>query len=137
VSASDLPTVNAILNAIATIFLLLGYVKIKRRQRIAHQRLMIAAVISSALFLITYLIYHSQVGSVPYPHYDWTRPLYFIILIPHVVLAAVMVPFILLALWHALHQRFEKHRSLTRWVWPVWMFVSVSGIAVYVMLYLR
>lgn len=133
----DLPSLNAIFNTIAAILLLFGYIMIKRRNRTSHQQLMLAAVIVSAFFLISYLIYHSQVGSVPYPHYDWTRTLYFIILIPHVILAALMVPFILLALWHALHQRFDKHVRITRWLWWVWMFVSVSGIAVYLMLYVR
>lgn len=131
----DLPTLNAILNAFSAALLLFGFINIKRRNRSAHKRFMIAAVISSALFLTSYLIYHSQVGSVPYQYHDWTRPLYFIILIPHVILAAVMVPFILIALWHAFHQHFDRHRRITRWLWWVWMYVSISGIAVYLMLY--
>ena len=96
---------------------------------------MTAALASSTLFLISYLIYHYSAGSVPYPHHDWTRPLYFAILIPHVILATFMVPFILMAVRHAWQGRFDRHKRLTRWVWPVWMFVSVSGVAIYLMLY--
>lgn len=132
---SILPSINAALNAISAVFLTFGYVNIKRGRRDMHKKFMIAALISSALFLTTYLIYHNAVGSVPYPHHDWTRPLYFAILIPHVILAALMTPFIVIAVAHALNGRFEKHRRIVRWLWPVWMFVSVSGILVYVMLY--
>ena len=96
---------------------------------------MTAALASSTLFLISYLIYHYSAGSVPYPHHDWTRPLYFAILIPHGILATFMVPFILMAVRHAWQGRFDRHKRLTRWVWPVWMFVSVSGVAIYLMLY--
>ena len=132
---SILPSINAALNAISAILLTFGYVNIKRGHRDTHKKFMIAALISSALFLTTYLIYHNAVGSVSYPHHDWTRPLYFAILIPHVILAALMTPFIVIAVAHALNGRFEKHRRIVRWLWPVWMFVSVSGIVVYVMLY--
>jgi len=136
VNVSNLPTINAILNGISVILLTIGYVQIKRGNPAVHRKFMISAVISSAVFLTTYLIYHYYAGSVPYPHHDWTRPLYFIILIPHVILAAVMVPFILAALYFAFKSKFEKHKKIARWVWPVWMFVSLSGIAVYLMLYI-
>lgn len=96
---------------------------------------MITALVTSALFLTSYLIYHFNVGSVPYPLNDWTRPVYFTILIPHTILATVMTPFILIAVWQALKSNFEKHKKIVHWVWPVWMFVSVSGVAVYFMLY--
>jgi uncharacterized membrane protein YozB (DUF420 family) len=131
----DLPTLNATLNAISSIFLILGYIAIRRQNITTHKHRMIAAVIASALFLVFYLVYHAHVGSTPYPHYDWTRPLYFAVLIPHVILAAIMVPFILMLLWYAFRQRFDRHRRLARWVWPVWIFVSFSGVIVYVMLY--
>ncbi len=130
-----LATVNAALNLTSATLLTIGYVNIRRDRQETHRRFMLAALTSSALFLISYLIYHYTVGSVPYPRQDWTRPVYFAILIPHVLLAALMVPFILVAVRHALKQRFEKHRRIMRWVWPVWMFVSVSGIVVYLMLY--
>lgn len=132
---SILPSINASLNAISAILLTFGYINIKRGRRDTHRKFMIAALISSGLFLTTYLIYHNGVGSVPYPHHNWTRPVYFAILIPHVILAALMTPFIVIAVFHALKGRFEKHRRIVRWLWPVWMFVSVSGIAVYLMLY--
>lgn len=131
----DLPTLNATLNLISAVFLTLGYIYVKRGKPEVHRKMMIGALVSSALFLIFYLIYHEAVGSVPYPKQDWTRPVYFAILIPHVVLAALMVPFILLAVWHAFRGAFAKHTRITRWLWPVWMFVSVSGVAVYLMLY--
>ena len=134
-NAHDLPTINAILNSISGILLALGFIQIKRQRIQAHKRLMLSALTASVLFLTSYLIYHARVGSVPYPHFDWTRPLYFVVLIPHVILAAAMVPFILLMVRHALRGRFDAHRRLARWVWPVWMFVSVSGVVVYTMLY--
>ena len=135
-TTGDLPTLNAALNGFSTILLLFGYIQIKKGQRDRHRLFMIAAVIVSAAFLTSYLIYHYQVGSVPYPHHDWTRPLYFAILIPHIILAGVMSPFIIAALWFAVKGDFERHKRLTRRVWPVWMFVSLSGIAVYFMLYI-
>lgn len=136
-SITDLPTVNAILNSIATVLLILGRMAIKKNNRDRHKKIMLGAFFSSAIFLTTYLIYHYEVGSVPYPHHDWTRPIYFIILIPHIILAGVMTPFILAALYFALKQKFDKHLKLVRWVWPVWIFVSISGIIIYAMLYLR
>ena len=96
---------------------------------------MIGALAASILFLISYLIYHSQVGSVPYPYHDWTRPVYFAILIPHVILAAVNVPFVLIIVRRAWRGDFERHRALARWVWPSWIFVCVSGVVIYLMLY--
>ncbi len=135
-SIQDLPTINASLNLLSTIFLLLGYINVKRGNRDTHKRFMVSALVSSAVFLICYLFYHSQVGSVPYPHHDWTRPLYFAVLIPHIILAAVMSPFILIAVWFAFREKFEKHRKIVRWLWPVWMYVSVSGVVIYLMLYI-
>jgi putative membrane protein len=130
-----LPTINALLNLTSAVLLFAGRVMIKRGRQETHKRLMLSALVSSALFLISYLIYHAIVGSVPYAYHDWTRTLYFAILIPHSILAAVMVPFIITAVWLALHQKFDKHRRIVRWLWPVWIFVSLSGIVVYAMLY--
>lgn len=130
-----LPTINAVFNLISTVLLTLGFLAIKSQDKARHKKLMLSAVVSSALFLIGYLIYHYQVGSVPYPHHDWTRPVYYTILIPHVILAALMVPPILYLLWQALHDRFEKHARVARFVWPVWMFVSITGVTIYLMLY--
>ena len=134
-TAAGLPDLNAGLNALSALFLGLGYFLIRRRRRRMHMRAMLAALVTSALFLCSYLLYHWTVGSVPYPHQDWTRWLYFAVLIPHAVLAMVMVPFILLSLWHAYRKQFGRHARITRWVWPVWMYVSVSGVVVYAMLY--
>jgi putative membrane protein len=127
--------VNASLNFVSAVLLTLGYLAIKRGNRERHRAYMVSALGSSAMFLICYLIYHANVGSVPYMRQDWTRPLYFIILIPHVALAGIMVPFILAAVYYALKGRFDRHTRITRWLWPVWMFVSISGVVVYLMLY--
>lgn len=128
-------TLNAALNLVSTVFLLFGYIMIRRQKQATHKKLMIAALVSSALFLVSYLVYHSRVGSVPYPYDDWTRTLYLVILIPHIILAALMVPFIITGVLYAFTKRFERHRRLMRLVWPVWMYVSVSGVLVYLMLY--
>lgn len=135
IEVSNLPALNAFLNFCATILLILGFVQIKKGRRAVHKKIMIAALAVSAMFLTSYLVYHAQAGSVPYPRYDWTRPVYFSILIPHIILAAVMSPFILLAVFHALKGRFEKHAKIVRWIWPVWIFVSISGVIIYLMLY--
>ena len=129
-------SLNAILNAIAAGLLLAGRFRIKEKQDIhGHRRVMVLALGASGVFLVSYLVYHAQVGSVPYPWHDWTRPLYFGILVPHIILAAAMLPFIFMALFRALRQEFDHHRKLVRWVWPVWVFVSFSGVAVYLLLY--
>ena len=132
---TDFPTINAILNLISTVLLILGRSRIKRGNRPAHKRIMILALFSSTVFLLFYVIYHANVGSVPYLHQDWTRPLYFLILIPHIILAALMGPFILLAVFYALRARYDKHQRIVRWIWPVWIYVSISGVVIYLMLY--
>lgn len=132
---SDLSTLNALLNAVSATLLIAGYRYIKKGEQEKHKRFMVGALVVSALFLTSYLIYHYYVGSVPYPHHDWTRPVYFIILIPHVILAGIMTPFILVAVWFALKAQFERHRKLVKWVWPVWIYVSLSGVVIYLMLY--
>lgn len=134
-SPADLPVLNASLNTLSTVLLIQGYRRIKEQDRQGHKRYMLSALISSALFLVSYLVYHYLVGSVPYPRHDWTRPLYLAILIPHVILAAGMVPFIFILVWRAWREDFARHRRLARWVWPVWIFVSISGVVVYLMLY--
>lgn len=136
-SLNDLPTVNALLNLLSATLLLGGFIYIKRGQRDTHKKFMLAALACSGLFLSSYLIYHFNVGSVPYPYHDWTRPLYFAILIPHVILAVLMTPFIFVLVRRAFREDFGKHRKLARIIWPVWMFVSVTGVVIYAMLYLR
>jgi putative membrane protein len=133
--ASDLPALNAILNSTSAVLLVLGYRFIRRGNRGAHRFSMLAAVAVSALFLVSYLVYHAEVGSVPFRGQGWIRPIYFTVLATHVVLAAVILPFVLAVLRRALLARFEAHRRLARWVLPVWLYVSVSGVVVFVMLY--
>jgi putative membrane protein len=134
-TATDLPDINAGLNTLSTVFLVLGYIAIRRGQRQHHKLAMLAALVSSLLFLCSYVLYHYHVGSVPYPHHGWTRPLYFAILIPHIILAALNAPLVVVVVWRAWREDFTRHRRLARWVWPVWLFVSLSGVAVYAMLY--
>ena len=131
----NLADLNAILNTISTMFLLIGFYQIKSGNRERHKKFMLAALTTSLLFLTSYVIYHANVGSVAYPYNDWTRPIYFAILIPHVILAVAQLPFIVMLVWWAFHGKFDKHKKLARIVWPVWMFVSVSGVTVYLMLY--
>ena len=131
----DLPTLNAFLNGISAILLVIGRIQIRRGRRDLHKRFMISALVSSSLFLVFYLFYHYNVGSVRYLHFDWTRPLYLTILATHTILAAVMTPFIIAAVVFAVKKRFDRHRRITVWVWPVWIYVSITGIVVYLMLY--
>ncbi|MFP4502967.1 MAG: DUF420 domain-containing protein [Candidatus Hydrogenedentota bacterium] len=133
---ATLPTVNALLNGIAICFLIAGWLAIKRMHSARlHKRMMIGALAASAAFLVCYVIYHAQAGSVPYHGEGLLRIVYFAILIPHVILAALMVPFIAAAVYYALRGRFDRHTAITRWLWPVWMFVSVTGVVIYFMLY--
>ena len=112
-----------------------GVVLIRRRRRTAHKRVMIAAVITSTLFLVSYLYYHSQVGSVRFQGQGLVRPVYFAILLTHTVLAAAVVPLVLVTIIRALRGRFEKHRRSARWTYPVWLYVSLTGVVIYLMLY--
>jgi len=132
---NPLPTLNAALNLIAFSFLLLGYRSVKRGDVTGHWRFMSLALLSSALFLGSYLYYHYNVGSVTYEGAGWVKGLYLLILVPHVILATLQVPFILWAVWAALKRKFSLHVRLVRWVWPVWVYVSVTGVLVYLMLY--
>ena len=134
-SIADLPTIYTSLNAVSLFLLIRGYSYIKRGDQETHKKYMISATIVSALFLVLYLIYHYKFGSVAYQHQNWTRPVYFAVLIPHIIMAALMGPFILWLLSLAIRLKFEIHRKLARFVWPVWVFVSASGIVVYLMLY--
>ena len=131
----DLPTLNAALNATSAVLLVLGYVLIRRGKREAHRRAMLGAVSCSALFLVSYLVYHAQVGSVRFQGQGWIRTLYFTILLTHTVLAAAIVPLVLLTLTRALQQRFDRHRRLARITFPLWAYVSVTGVVIYWMLY--
>lgn len=131
----DLPVVNATLNATAATLLVYGYTLIRAKQVEKHRRVMIAAFAVSVVFLLCYLVYHAQVGSVAFTKTGWIRPVYFSILLTHTVLA-VAVPFLAItALWRAWRGEFDRHRRIARWAFPIWLYVSVTGVIVYLMLY--
>jgi putative membrane protein len=135
ISVSDLPTVNALLNSASALFLVTGYIFIRRRQVNRHKACMVAAFALSVAFLTSYVIYHAQVGSVPFRGSGWIRPVYFTILISHVSLAATVVPLAVVTLARALRGTFERHRRIARWTLPIWLYVSVTGVVVYWMVY--
>ena len=132
---TDLPHLNAALNATSTVLLITGWILIKRRRIEQHRICMIAAVIVSSLFFMSYGIYHGAIGSKPFPGTGTIRTVYFAILIPHVVLAALSLPPILISFARGLRRDDVRHRRIARWTMPVWLFVSVTGVIVYVMLY--
>jgi uncharacterized membrane protein YozB (DUF420 family) len=142
-SMNDLPAINAGFNALAACLLGLGFFFIRRKNKRAHRWCMIAAFVASVLFLAGYLTYHSYVAHVlhkgPTVFRDpaWFRPIYLLILSTHTVLAAVIVPMVLMTLWRAYKERFEAHRKLARWTWPIWMYVSVTGVVIYYLLYVK
>jgi uncharacterized membrane protein YozB (DUF420 family) len=132
---ADLPALNATLNAVAATLLLAGYALIRRGHVRQHHRVMIAAFATSTLFLISYLIYHAHAGSRPFPRHGPIRTVYFVILITHIVLAALVPPLALITLTLGFRARFDRHVALARWTLPIWLYVSVTGVLVYVMLY--
>ena len=134
-SVSDLPLVNASLNGLATILLIAGYICIRRRRIAAHRAVMLAAFVTSVLFLASYLVYHAHTGSRPFPGRGAIRGVYFAILITHIVLAATIPPLAGVTLWRAYRGRFDRHVRVARWTLPLWLYVSITGIVVYVMLY--
>ena len=131
----DLPALNATLNGISGVLLIVGYLLMRARRIDHHRRVMLAAFVTSSLFLVSYLIYHAQVGSVPFTRHGLVRPLYFTILITHVTLAAVTLPLAIVTLSRGLKARYSKHRAIARWTLPIWLYVSVTGVLVYVLLY--
>ena len=132
---TDLPSLNAVLNASSAVLLVSGYRYIRRRQVTAHQRCMLAACVTSTLFLLSYLIYHYNVGSMPFRGQGWVRPVYFTILISHTILAAAIVPLVLVTLFRAWKANFAKHARIAKWTLPIWLYVSVTGVIIYWMLY--
>jgi uncharacterized membrane protein YozB (DUF420 family) len=130
-----LPAVNATLNGVATMFLTAGWVFIRRREIARHRACMLGAFATSALFLTSYLVYHANVGSVAFAGQGAIRLVYFAILITHITLAALILPLALVTLSRALARRFDKHRRIARWTLPIWLYVSVTGVVIYVMLY--
>lgn len=134
-SIYDMPALNAFLNGTGFALLLAGFFFIKRGKITAHKSCMIAAFTISILFLISYLIYHYQVGSVRFTREGWIRPLYFTILISHTILAIAVPPLAVITLFRALKKRFPKHKKIARWTLPIWMYVSITGVVIYWMLY--
>jgi uncharacterized membrane protein YozB (DUF420 family) len=132
---SDLPALNATLNATAATLLVTGYVLIRKGRVQQHRRVMIAAFVASSLFLVSYVVYHANVGSRPFPGTGAIRTIYLTILLTHIVLAIVIVPMALITLSRGLRGRFDRHVPLARWTLPLWLYVSVTGVVVYVMLY--
>jgi uncharacterized membrane protein YozB (DUF420 family) len=137
VTLHDLPACNATFNGLAGVFLGFGYYFVKQGKVIAHRNCMISAVCSSVLFLIGYLTYHFGVqhGLTKFQNPAWFRPIYLTILVTHTLLAIVIVPMIVITLSYALRERFDKHKKIARWTWPMWMYVSVTGVLVYLLLY--
>ena len=139
----DLPAVNASLNGLSATFLAAGFVFIRQKNKIAHRNCMIAAFVTSIVFLACYLTYHTYVGMVlhrgptRFLEPQWFRPIYLAILLTHTVLAVVIVPMILMTLNRARRQDFEAHKRIARWTWPLWMYVSVTGVVVYWLLYIK
>jgi uncharacterized membrane protein YozB (DUF420 family) len=135
IELADLPALNATLNGTAAVFLAAGYLFIRAGHQTAHKRCMLAALTASALFLTSYVIYHTNTGSRPFPGQGPVRGLYFAILITHVVLAASILPLALLTTARALRAQFDRHVRIARWTFPIWLYVSVTGVVIYLMLY--
>ncbi len=130
------PTLNAVLNGTAAVLLVSGRVQIAQRRVERHKRLMIAAFVTSALFLVNYLAYHALIhGSKHFTGEGWIRPVYFTILLTHTVLATVIVPLVLLSLSRGLKRQDARHRAVSRWTFPLWLYVSITGVVIYLMLY--
>jgi uncharacterized membrane protein YozB (DUF420 family) len=132
---SVFPAINASLNGASAVLLATGRGFIRRGRIAAHRACMIAAVSTSSAFLVSYLYYHAHVGSVHFRGQGWSRPVYFSILTTHTVLAAIIVPLVILTLNRGLRARFDRHRAVARWTYPLWMYVSVTGVVIYLMLY--
>lgn len=132
---THLPALNATLNGIAAVLLATGYILIRQRRTTAHKRAMLAALTTSAVFLVSYVIYHLNVGSVPYQGRGAIRVVYFTILVTHVVLAAAVLPLALVTAARGLRADFDRHVRIARWTFPIWMYVSVTGVVIYLMLY--
>jgi uncharacterized membrane protein YozB (DUF420 family) len=133
IAIADLTHVNAALNGIATVLLALGYWHIRNGRVVLHRRCMLAAAAVSAAFLVSYLVYHFNAGLAKFGGEGVIRPIYFGFLVVHVVAAAVITPLVPITLFRALSGRFDRHRRIARWTWPMWMYVAVSGVVIYLM----
>ena len=137
-TVQDLPTLNASLNGLSSVFLLLGYIFIKTERKTQHALMMGSAFVTSCVFLVSYVTHKILVKGVhtPFGGGGFWRPLYYGMLISHIILAMVIVPLALISINRALQQRYDAHRRISRWTWPIWMYVSVTGVLVYFMLYI-
>jgi putative membrane protein len=131
---SALPAANALFNSLSAICLTLGYINIRRGNRAVHMRFMVTATVFSTLFLLSYITYHYFHGDTKFPGHGWIRPVYFFILISHIGLSTIALPFILATLWYALRSQFRFHRRVARWTFPIWLYVSVTGVIVFAVL---
>lgn len=129
------PKINAVLNGTSAVLLVIGRGYIKRGRMAAHRAVMVTALVSSTLFLSSYLYYHAHVGLVHFPGQGIWRPIYFSILISHTLLAITIVPMVIITVSRALRERFDRHRAIARWTYPLWLYVSVTGVVIYFMLY--
>ena len=132
---SDLPAVNATLNSCSAVLLLAGYIFIRKGNQAAHRNCMVAALVTSTLFLCSYLVYHYNVGHTRFVEPGWFRPYYLILLFTHLILAIVIVPLVLTTFFLAVRGRFELHKKVARWTWPIWIYVSFTGVTIYFLLY--
>jgi len=130
----SLPAANALFNSLSALCLVCGFVNIKRGNRLVHMRFMVSATVFSALFLVSYITYHYFHGDTKFPGHGWVRPMYFALLISHIGLSMVALPLILATLWYATRSQFKFHRRVARWTFPIWLYVSVTGVIVYFVL---
>jgi putative membrane protein len=129
-----LPAANAIFNSLSAICLVFGYINIRKRRRDVHMRFMLGAVTFSALFLVSYITYHYFHGDTKFPGQGWVRPVYFALLISHIGLSMVALPLVFATLWYATRSQFQFHKKVSRWTFPIWLYVSVTGVIVYLVL---
>jgi putative membrane protein len=132
---SNLPLINSVFNSLSAICLMAGFIAIKKGNKEVHKRFMISALIFSSVFLLGYLTYHYHHGSTIFPDLGWIKTLYLLILFPHIILAAVMVPMIIMTFYYAFSEKFEKHKKLAKITFPIWMYVSVTGVIIYLMVH--
>lgn len=131
---NQLPALNALLNSTSTVLIISGFLAIKKKKYITHMKLMLTAFITSSLFLISYLVYHNFVGHTPFPGEGWIRPVYFTILISHIILSAFVIPLVLTSYYFAFSGKFKTHRKVSMWTFPIWLYVSVTGVVIFFIL---
>lgn len=130
----QLPALNALLNSVSTVLILSGFVAIKKKKYVTHMKLMLTAFITSSLFLVSYLLYHNFVGHTPFPGEGWIRPVYFTILVSHIILSAFVVPLVLTSYYFAFSGKIPTHRKVSKWTFPIWLYVSVTGVVIFFIL---